>query len=185
MEAPPPPPCRAVSVLVVKFDATISFRRLFCCQPASRLHLSPLLFMSPLTTCSPHSSTFSQRPQSLLLSYCSSSSSLSSSTSFSLPIRPPHFSNFLTFLPSPLNCGYKYSFLFVFFGFFICWLLTLSCLFFYFKRVQVVLKHSSECSLSFADHPSFPSSPCLPLSFLFVLRSCRLEDSVHLLPNIA
>lgn len=63
MCAPPP-----LGVLVVKSNATVPFRGLFCCRPTGRLHLSPLLFMSPLTTCSSHSSTFSQRPQSLLLS---------------------------------------------------------------------------------------------------------------------
>lgn len=45
-----------------KFDATSSSRDLFCGQRASQLHLSPLLFMSPLTTCSSHSTTFFQSP---------------------------------------------------------------------------------------------------------------------------
>lgn len=98
----PPPPHGAVGVLVVKSDASISFRGLFCCRPAGRLHLSPLLFMSPLTTCSPHSSTFSQRPQSLLLSLLLFLLIPLHSSSPPLPSFPfSSSSNSLPLLPSP------------------------------------------------------------------------------------
>lgn len=189
---PTPSPQPPLGALVVKSNATVPFRALFCCRPAGRLHLSPLLFMSPLTTCSPHSSTFSQKPQFLLLSllhylliflHLLLSSFLFSydyyaSSSNSSPFLP-HFCTSLL-----LQLIHSFSLL---------WILHLRIIhsvsafdFFDFKSVQVVLKHSSECSLShLAPVTSPPPSASLFLFSLFAFRSCRLEDSVHLLPDTA
>lgn len=170
----PPPSSPPLGVLVVKSNATVPFRGLFCCRPAGRLHLSPLLFMSPLTTCSPHSSTFSQRvpvppplppalpphlspPPSLLLPFLLwLLFLLLKLLTLSPPLPPLHFTA-ATIDP----------FIFSFFGFFIWELFTLSVpLIFLTLRVYKLYwnTHLNAASLIW---PLSPPPP--PFSFLCLL----------------
>lgn len=142
--------------------------------------------MSPLTTCSPHSSTFSQRPQSLLpcLLLFFFIFLNSSSTKISFPCPPFCDSSQLAHTFSIIFSSSFHTF---------WWFLvstycdTTVLYYFYLKGAVCSEMLIWMDSLSFGPWHPLLLTPTPPpsFSFLFAFRSCRLEDSIHLPPDTA